>query len=52
LIVRTTPVCAETTKRIAQELVVQGRIGVLAGFGLTPLALAAARSPPSRCRWS
>jgi branched-chain amino acid transport system substrate-binding protein len=32
----------ETTKRIAQELVVQERVNVLAGFGLTPLALAAA----------
>jgi len=32
----------ETTKRIAQELVVQDKVSVLAGFGLTPLALAAA----------
>jgi len=32
----------ETTKRIAQELVVQDKVNVLAGFGLTPLALAAA----------
>lgn len=32
----------ETTKRIAQELVVQDKVGVLAGFGLTPLAFAAA----------
>jgi branched-chain amino acid transport system substrate-binding protein len=32
----------ETTKRIAQEMVVQDKISVLAGFGLTPLALAAA----------
>src|SRR5205085_7625710 len=30
------------TKRIAQELVVQEHVDVLAGFGLTPLAFAAA----------
>lgn len=32
----------ETTKRIAQEMVVQDKVNVLAGFGLTPLAFAAA----------
>lgn len=32
----------EATKRIAQELVVQDKVGVLAGFGLTPLAFATA----------
>ena len=32
----------EATKRIAQELVVQDKVGALAGFGLTPLAFAAA----------
>ena len=32
----------ETTKRIAQEMVVQDKVTVLAGFGLTPLAFAAA----------
>ena len=37
-----TGVAPETTKRIAQELVVQEKVQVLAGFGLTPLALAAA----------
>jgi len=37
-----TGVAPETTKRIAQELVVQENVNVLAGFGLTPLALAAA----------
>jgi len=37
-----TGLAPETTKRMAQELVVQERIDVLAGFGLTPLALAAA----------
>src|SRR6476659_4666528 len=43
LIVRDdTGLAPETTKRIAQELVVQERVNVLAGFGLTPLALAAA----------
>jgi branched-chain amino acid transport system substrate-binding protein len=37
-----TGVAPETTKRLAQELVVQDKVNVLAGFGLTPLALAAA----------
>jgi branched-chain amino acid transport system substrate-binding protein len=32
----------ELTKRLAQELVVRDQVGVLAGFGLTPLAFAAA----------
>ena len=33
---------ADSTRRIAQELVVNDKVAVLAGFGLTPLALAAA----------
>jgi branched-chain amino acid transport system substrate-binding protein len=37
-----TGLAPETTKRIAQELVIQEHVNVLAGFGLTPLALAAA----------
>ena len=37
-----TGLAPETTKRIAQEMVVQDKVSVLAGFGLTPLALAAA----------
>ena len=37
-----TGLAPETTKRIAQEMVVQDKVDVLAGFGLTPLALAAA----------
>jgi len=37
-----TGVAPDTTKRLAQELIVQDRVNVLAGFGLTPLALAAA----------
>jgi branched-chain amino acid transport system substrate-binding protein len=32
----------ETTKRLAQELIVNDRIDVLAGFGITPAALAVA----------
>jgi branched-chain amino acid transport system substrate-binding protein len=32
----------DTTKRIAQELVVNDKVNVLAGFGLTPLAFATA----------
>jgi len=37
-----TGLAPETTKRIAQEFVVQDKVSVLAGFGLTPLALATA----------
>jgi branched-chain amino acid transport system substrate-binding protein len=37
-----TGLAPETTKRISQELIVQDHVQVLAGFGLTPLALAAA----------
>src|SRR5436190_10989073 len=33
---------ADTTRRIAQEMVVNDKVDVLAGFGLTPLALATA----------
>ena len=33
---------ADTTKRLAQELIVNDKVGVIAGFGLTPLALAPA----------
>jgi len=32
----------DATKRVAQELVVNNKVGVLSGFGLTPLALATA----------
>ena len=32
----------DAAKRIAQELVVNDKVGVLGGFGLTPLALATA----------
>jgi branched-chain amino acid transport system substrate-binding protein len=37
-----TGLAPETTKRFAQELVVQEKVAILAGFGLTPLALATA----------
>ncbi len=37
-----TGLAPETTKRLAQELVVRDQVQVLAGFGLTPLAFAAA----------
>ena len=33
---------ADITKRLAQELIVNDKVAVIAGFGLTPLALAAA----------
>jgi len=42
LIVKDDTGAPETTKRLAQELVVQEKVSVLAGFGLTPLALATA----------
>jgi branched-chain amino acid transport system substrate-binding protein len=37
-----TGVAPDTTRRLAQELVVRERVNVLAGFGLTPLALSTA----------
>lgn len=37
-----TGVAPDMTKRLAQELVVKEKVSVLAGFGLTPLALSAA----------
>jgi branched-chain amino acid transport system substrate-binding protein len=42
LIVRDDGNVADATKRIAQELIVNDKVQVLAGFGLTPLALATA----------
>ncbi len=42
LIVKDDTGLPDVTKRIAQELVVNDKVDVLAGFGLTPLALAAA----------
>lgn len=42
LIVRDDTSAPDVTKRIAQELVVNEKVNVLAGFGLTPLALATA----------
>jgi branched-chain amino acid transport system substrate-binding protein len=42
VIIRDDTGSAEVTKRLAQELVVNDKVAVLAGFGLTPLALAAA----------
>ena len=42
LIVRDDTGAADVTKRLAQELVVNEKVSFLAGFGLTPLALATA----------
>src|SRR5829696_9944761 len=42
LIVKDDAGVADTTKRLAQELIVNDKVGVIAGFGLTPLALASA----------
>ncbi|HSH92466.1 MAG TPA: ABC transporter substrate-binding protein [Ramlibacter sp.] len=42
LIVKDDTGTPDVTKRIAQELVVNDKVAVLAGFGLTPLALATA----------
>ena len=41
LIIKDDDGVADQTKRFAQELVVNNKVSVLAGFGLTPLALAA-----------
>src|SRR5215213_5247059 len=45
LIVRDDTGVADVTKRLAQELIVNDKISVMSGFGLTPLALASRRSP-------
>ena len=42
LIVKDDGNVADTTRRLAQEMVVNDKVAVLAGFGLTPLALATA----------
>ena len=42
LIVKDDTGVADVTKRLAQELIVNDKVAVLAGFGLTPLALASA----------
>lgn len=42
LIVKDDTNVADVTKRIAQELVINDKVSVLAGFGLTPLALSTA----------
>jgi branched-chain amino acid transport system substrate-binding protein len=42
LIVKDYTGVADVTKRLAQELIVKDKIAVMAGFGLTPLALASA----------
>ena len=42
LIVKDDASAPDVTKRLAQELVVNEKVNVLAGFGLTPLALATA----------
>ena len=42
LIIKDDAGVADSTRRIAQELVVNDKVDVLAGFGLTPLAMATA----------
>jgi len=42
LIIKDDTNVADTTKRLAQELIVNDKVAVLAGFGLTPLALSTA----------
>jgi branched-chain amino acid transport system substrate-binding protein len=42
LIVRDDAAAPDNTKRIAQELIVNDHVGIVAGFGITPTALAAA----------
>lgn len=41
VIVRDDGAVPENTKRIAQELIVNDKVGIIAGFGITPAALAA-----------
>ncbi len=41
VIVRDDGAIPENTKRIAQELIVNDKVGIIAGFGITPAALAA-----------
>ena len=45
LIVKDDGGVADVTKRLAQELITHEKVSVLAGFGLTPLALATALMP-------
>jgi branched-chain amino acid transport system substrate-binding protein len=42
VVVRDDGAVPENTKRIAQELIVNDKVGIIAGFGITPAALAAA----------
>jgi branched-chain amino acid transport system substrate-binding protein len=42
VIVRDDGAVPENTRRIAQELIVNDKVGIIAGFGITPAALAAA----------
>jgi branched-chain amino acid transport system substrate-binding protein len=42
VIVRDDGAVPENTKRITQELIVNDKVGIIAGFGITPAALAAA----------
>lgn len=42
LIVRDDAAVADTTRRIAQEMIVNDKVDVLAGFGITPTAMATA----------
>jgi branched-chain amino acid transport system substrate-binding protein len=42
LIVKDDTGVADVTKRLAQEMIVNDKVGALAGFGLTPLAMATA----------
>jgi branched-chain amino acid transport system substrate-binding protein len=42
VIVKDDVASADTTKRLAQELIVSDKVGVIAGFGITPCALAVA----------
>src|SRR3954469_17069131 len=42
VIVRDDGAVPDNTKRIAQELIVNDKVGIIAGFGITPAALAAA----------
>ena len=51
LIVKDDTGAPDVTKRIAQEMVINDKVQVLAGFGLTPLAFATAPVATVRERW-
>ena len=55
LIVKDDTGVADVTRRIAQELIVNDKVAVISGFGLTPLAMAVCRGSSKltrTCDWA